>query len=617
VEYAVDEGELLIAGPALALGYVERPELEAQRFVERGGKRWYRTGDLVRRHDDGALEFVGRLDRQVKVYGRLVCPEEIETHLRSIDGVSEAVVEPTGSGGGGPRGALQAWVVPTSGGALSLARLRKRLETVLPAWMIPRIALTTSLPRGSSGKLDRARLPDGRVASIAEPRVRVIAHAFEEVLGLSDIGEHDDVVALGADSLNALEIAATAQLSGIAIEPATVLSARTPAAIARARVAEPKTIAALDALAERLATELGCARAAPGRAEEWLITGATGFLGRHLVPELLARTKGRIHCVVRAASDAAAQSRLGALGKTDRIIAHAGDISAPHFGLGNASWHELARRVGHVVHGAASLSLSLPFAALEATNVRGALEVARFVLAGNEKALHYVSSLAVLAATDLSEERLDEWTRVGPEVRVLGPYAQTKWVSEVLLRCAVHDLRIVRPGLLTAHSRTAVSSPTCPLASFLRAVSRLRCLPIADDERLRVDITPVDHAAHAIAEAVTSLSCPPVLHIASERGASLADLLRALRHHTPIERVSCDAFLCRARERLHRDDALALIASSFRLLGTDVQRGADLFLHTGRSFPCVALEQLLGRSSEWLGDDLLSRYAAAVQERER
>ena len=82
----------MIAGPALALGYVERPELEAQRFVERGGKRWYRTGDLVRRYDDGALEFVGRLDRQVKVYGRLVCPEEIETHLRSIDGVSEAVV---------------------------------------------------------------------------------------------------------------------------------------------------------------------------------------------------------------------------------------------------------------------------------------------------------------------------------------------------------------------------------------------------------------------------------------------------------------------------------------------------------------------------------------------
>jgi amino acid adenylation domain-containing protein len=209
VEYAVDEGELLIAGPALALGYIDRQELEAQRFVERGGKRWYRTGDLVRRHDDGGLEFIGRLDRQIKVRGRLVCPEEIETQLRSLDGVADAVLTPTDA----RDGTLQAWVVPTSGVTLSLATLREHLETALPAWMIPRIALTTSLARGSSGKLDPGRLPKGRAANAMVPRVRAIAHAFEEVLGITDVGDDDDVVALGADSLAALEIVATAQPS--------------------------------------------------------------------------------------------------------------------------------------------------------------------------------------------------------------------------------------------------------------------------------------------------------------------------------------------------------------------------------------------------------------------
>ncbi len=471
----------MIAGPALALGYIDRPELEARRFVERGGKRWYRTGDLVRQHDDGALEFLGRLDRQIKVRGRLVCPDEIEMRLRSIDGVAEAVVEPAEA----RDGTLHAWVVLTSGVPLSPATLREHLEAALPAWMIPRITLTTSLGRGSSGKLDRARLPKSRAVRAMEPRVLAIAHAFEEVLGITGVGEGDDVVALGADSLAALEIAATALLSGVGIEAATVITARTPAAIARAQVAEPRTVAALDALAARLATELEPASAASGRGEEWLVTGATGFLGRHLVPELLARTDARIHCVVRGANDAEAQARLGTLGENARIAAHAGDVSAPRFGLGEGSWHELARRVGHVVHAAASLSLSLPFAALEATNVRGALEVARFVLAGNEKALHQVSSLAVLASTDLREERLDEWTRARPAVRVLGPYAQTKWVSEALLRRAVPGLQIVRPGLLTAHSKTAVSARSCPLASFFRSVARVGCLPVADDEGLR------------------------------------------------------------------------------------------------------------------------------------
>jgi amino acid adenylation domain-containing protein/thioester reductase-like protein len=614
VEYLVDEGELLIAGPALALGYIDRPALEAQRFVERGGKRWYRTGDLVRQHDDG-LEFVGRLDRQIKVRGRLVCPEELEMRLRSMDGVAEAVVEPAEA----LDGTLHAWVVPTSGAPLSPATLRQHLETELPAWMIPGMTLTTSLARGSSGKLDPARLPKRRTTSAMEPRVRAIAHAFEEVLGITGVGPDDDVVALGGDSLGALQIAATAQLCGVAIDAAAVMAARTPTAIARAQKAQPRTVAALDALAERLATELEPGSAASARGEEWLVTGATGFLGRHLLAELLARTSARIHCVVRAANDAEARLRLGTLGENARIVAHAGDVSAHRFGLGEAPWHELARRVGHVLHAAASLSLSLPFAALEATNVRGTLEVARFVLAGHEKALHQVSSLAVLASTDLLEERLDEWTRAGPEVRVFGPYAQTKWVSETFLRSAVPDLQIVRPGLLTAHSRTALSSRACPLASFIRSVARLGCLPVADDEALLVDVTPVDYAARAIAEAVTSRTRPPILHVASERGASLADLLRAMRRHTAIERVSRDQFLRRARARLTKDDALALIATSFRLLGTDEQRAADLFLHTGRSFPCVPLAELSGRSEKWVDvdDDLLSRYVARARADER
>jgi thioester reductase-like protein len=278
--------------------------------------------------------------------------------------------------------------------------------------------------------------------------------------------------------------------------------------------------------------------------------------------------------------------------------------------MGDASWLDLTRRVGNVVHAAATLSLSLPFAALEATNVRGALEVARFVTAGAPKTLHHVSSLAVLASTDLEDERLDERTAPPPETRVAGAYAQTKWVAEALLRRAVPDARVIRPGLMTGDSRTGVGAPTCPLASFLRAAALLGCLPVADDGRLRVDVTPVDRAARAIAIAVTGPSCPPVLHVASEHGASLADLVRALGRRAPVERVSREEFLARLRRDLSRDTALALVASSYRLLGADVQRGADLFLHTGRTFSCEALASVVGRPLEAVDEALLARYAS-------
>jgi amino acid adenylation domain-containing protein/thioester reductase-like protein len=631
VEYEVDDGELLIAGPALALGYIDRPELEASRFVARGGKRWYRTGDLVRRHDDGALEFLGRRDRQIKVHGHLVCPEEIESRLRAIDGVADAVVvEP-----------LVARVEPAPGAALSPAELRARLEAELPCWMVPRLEIVGALPRGPARKIDRAAL------SAADRRTRAIAEAFEAVLGIPNVGEDDDAAALGADSLAALEIAARAQLSGVSIEAPLVLAARTPAAIARASTPTARTASDLDALAERLLGEHGLVEANAGRdreaadGDDWLLTGATGFLGRRLLAELLSRTSAhgsRVHCLVRAANDAAARARLGELGHHRRVVAHAGDVSAPRLGLPFECWQDLTRRVVHVLHAAASLSLALSFDTLDATNVRGAVEVARFVSTGAAKRLHHVSSLAVLASTDLGEETLvtfegsprapkrqarpaplrfaslDERTVLYPETRVVGAYAQTKCVAEALFRRTVADLQVIRPGLLTADSVTSVGSATCPLASFLRAARALGCLPVARDDWLRVDVTPIDLASRAIADVVTAARHEPVVHVASHTGASLADLVRALREHAPLERVPRDEFLRRAQARLSRDTALAFVAASFRLLECDAQRGADLFLHTGRLFPCTPLERITGRRMPPIDDALLSRYVTHTLE---
>jgi thioester reductase-like protein len=381
-------------------------------------------------------------------------------------------------------------------------------------------------------------------------------------------------------------------------------------------------------MAERLADGLEDAGPRDGGGVDWLVTGATGFLGRRLVPELLARTDARVHCVVRAACDADARSRLGPVAADPRVVAHAGDVSVPGMGLDSARWRALARSVGHVVHAAASTSLALPFDAHAIANLHGAREVARFVRAGATKTLHHVSSLAVLASTDLAVARLDEAVVLAPDTRVFGPYAQSKHAAESLLRRAVPDVRILRPGLLTGDSSTGAAAAACPLRAFLRAVAATGCVALPDED-LRVDVTPIDHAARALADLVTAqherlggrecrrATCAPadrpVVHVASERGASLGDLVRALRRRYVVDVVAPAELLRRARARLSRDGALALVASAYRLLGADAQRDADLFLHTGRVFPGDALASITGRAAPPIDDALLDRYVACVE----
>jgi len=268
--------------------------------------------------------------------------------------------------------------------------------------------------------------------------------------------------------------------------------------------------------------------------------------------------------------------------------------------------------VGHVVHAAAAVNLVLSFDTLARSNVRGALEIARFVGAGARKELDHVSSLAVLVATDEAEGTLDEDSALSPRARVFGGYAQTKVVAEALLRRLVPHVRVLRPGLLTGDSTTGAGAPRCQLTSFLRQIAALGCVPDGDHERLRVDVTPVDHAARTLAGLATSTDGRRLFHVASARGASLADLLRALRHRAPVATVSIEEFRSRAQASLPRDVAMALASASYRLLGGDEHRDADLFLLTGRSFDTSRGAEVTGTRCPPADEALLRRYVDAA-----
>jgi polyketide synthase PksN len=206
-------GELCIAGDALARGYLNRPELTADRFVANPfetGSLLYRTGDLARWNSDGEIEFLGRLDQQVKIRGCRIELGEIEAALISVEGIRDAVVlvQPDATAN-----RLVAFYVASSQTA-SESRLRAELGNRLPDYMIPSVFVQLrQLPLTPSGKLDRRSLlhhaPMPRNATDTHPgnetEVRLAA-LWSEALGVKSVGTHQSFFDIGGHSLSALNL---------------------------------------------------------------------------------------------------------------------------------------------------------------------------------------------------------------------------------------------------------------------------------------------------------------------------------------------------------------------------------------------------------------------------
>ncbi|MBY4128506.1 amino acid adenylation domain-containing protein [Rhodococcus fascians] len=207
-------GELYLAGIQLARGYMARPDLTADRFVADpagDGTRMYRTGDLVRWNSDGALEYLGRTDFQVKLRGLRIELGEIEAALVAQDDVRQAVVVVlSDDSDSGVDDRLVAYVVTVSGSVDSNA-LTAGLRGRLPDYMVPAVFVgLDELPLNASGKLDRRALPKpDATVSAAEYRApetdteRAVVRVFEDILGAERVGVDDDFFALGGNSLSA------------------------------------------------------------------------------------------------------------------------------------------------------------------------------------------------------------------------------------------------------------------------------------------------------------------------------------------------------------------------------------------------------------------------------
>jgi acyl carrier protein len=214
-------GELHIGGPGVGRGYLNRSELTEKKFVphpfsDEPGAKLYKTGDRVRRRANGDLEFLGRTDHQVKIRGFRVEPAEVEAVLAQHPAVRESVVVAREEEPGDKR-LVAYYVVSDRGRAPALSELRGFLKAKLPEYMVPSVFVPLErLPLTSNGKVDRQSLPapgemrpelEGAFVAPRDELERRLAGIWEEVLGLEQVGVHDDFFELGGHSLLAARLA--------------------------------------------------------------------------------------------------------------------------------------------------------------------------------------------------------------------------------------------------------------------------------------------------------------------------------------------------------------------------------------------------------------------------
>ncbi|MGW0966444.1 thioester reductase domain-containing protein [Streptomyces sp. NPDC002516] len=291
--------------------------------------------------------------------------------------------------------------------------------------------------------------------------------------------------------------------------PGPTVTARTPGGAgpyARARQEDLDQILADLSLADRLPWT-GSPEPVPPR--RILLTGATGFLGSHLLLDLLRHSDAHVHCLVRAADADAATARLGAALKGHRlpwsseirrrITVLPGDIRRPRLGLSDDLWNTLARELDSIVGVAAAVDFLRGYRSLRQSNVIGALTLAELAATGPPKPLHHISSIAVfneVGITSMGED--DPLAHVD---RLVAGYDQTKWAAEVALRRARdHGLVVtaLRPGGIGGHTRTGAHNPQDLSSGLIAAFGRLRTVPAFH----RLNAAPVDWVSRVAAAVV-------------------------------------------------------------------------------------------------------------------
>ncbi len=597
------KGELVICGAGVGRGYVNLPEKTREAFFHMKGLKAYHSGDLARWTENGEIDFLGRLDNQVKLRGLRVELDEIESAINAYEGVrmSKVIVRNNGS-----EDYLAGYF--TADRPVDLSDLTAHLHKTLTAYMVPGALMQLDeMPLTPNGKIDKKRLPDIRYTAAqrayVEPSNALEAEfceQFAKILGLERVGATDDFFEIGGTSLSATRIAMYALNKGYPIAYKDVFANPTPAMLAglaaqnRSSEEHPAdsmggegqqkdSIAAYDYTAIHTMlkgnTEGRLENVESGELGNILLTGATGFLGIHVLREFLNNHTGKVYCLMRKGRHATCEKRLTAMlvyyfsdpceeAFRDRIVCVEGDITD------GETVAALARLdCSMVINCAACVKHFVSDDSLDRVNVGGVENLAAMCKASGKR-LVQISTTSVAGEGDghtpLADKRMSEDELYFGQI-LDNAYVRSKFLAErtVLEACARGELdgRIVRVGNLMSRRSDGEFQINFVTNGFMRTLKAYKALGQFPMGAMHVpaEFSPIDSTAAAILKLAACEGGFTVFHAYNSHSLYMSDVIYAMRAYGfAVDIVPDEAFAAALRDASGHEDlsgtVLGLIA---------------------------------------------------------
>ncbi|WP_434511418.1 amino acid adenylation domain-containing protein [Desulfitobacterium sp. AusDCA] len=551
-------GEIFISGDGVSHGYLNNPELTKERFLANPylpDKMMYRTGDLGRWLKNGEIECLGRNDNQVKIRGLRIEVEEIEACLIQHPAIGEAVIAVKEDKTGKKH--LMAYLIPTDEVKPSHEELVSHILKYLPSYMVPAgFTWLNVMPLTPNGKINRRALPEPNEIDLGHLKPAYIAprsdlegkmaRLWAEALEMEVVGIDDNLFVLGGDSLTILEIMSGALAYEWKLnaqdfyECPTIrqLSAKITGQGKEDKKDEEDIFISSRVKPKEIIFE-------PVNIGNVLLTGATGFLGIHLLQELLDQTHMNVYCLVRGDQ---AKLRLErfldyyfpslSMSSKNRIIVVEGDISLKQFGLSDEAYDNLAQKVKTVVHSGALVKHYGNYSEFEKTNVQGTQEVIDFCLKFNKK-LNHISTVSISGdfladQTQAPKIFTEEDFYIGQDYKI-NVYIRSKFEAENLIyKSETRGLQaaIFRVGIVTGRYQDGKFQHNIEQNAFYRRIRSLISLGVVPESFLdqSIEFTPVDCCARGIVNIIkVNHTSGWVFHMLNHNRIRAGELINCLK----------------------------------------------------------------------------------------
>ena len=553
-------GELLVSGPQVSRGYLNLPEKTADTYITWEGKRCYRTGDIVRYLEDGNVQFVGRRDGQVKIRGFRIELKEVEAVIREYTGIKDATVQAFDYPNGGKF--IAAYVV--SDNKLDIQALNAFIRERKPSYMVPAATMQLAeIPLNQNQKVNRRALPAPQIqveereyVAPANEVERLFCDIFAGVLSMDKVGATDNFFELGGTSLMVTKVIIEADKASLHVAYGDVFTHPTPRLLAQfVSGGAPEEEAdvevkdfdynGINAILQRNNVEMFL-KGEQQRLGNVLLTGATGYLGIHVLRELIDSDAVTITCLVRGNDQPSAEHRLKNLlfyyfEKSfkelfgTRLFIINGDVTEDLTSLVAG----FPAQIDTVFNCAANVKHFSKSTDIEDVNIGGARRCMEFCLKTGARLIH-ISTTSVgeiwidqgngAAVPTLDERKL--WFGQFLDNR----YIHSKFLAERLVLDAVahHGLsaKVMRVGNLAPRSADGEFQANFNSNSYmgrLKVFHTLGCCPYDSYDEL-TEMSPIDETAKAVVFLASTPKECTVFQPFNNHTELLGDVLRLMEH---------------------------------------------------------------------------------------